>query len=214
MFARARKRLLQTKSDEELMLLWVESRRSGPGETAAFELLWERHAIASRQMVMRVLGRNRAFADEVIQDAWLEVARVGAYRPGSFRAFLRTVATRKSLDFLALSSVRAARTAPEEGEIDAAEIVAAAPTADPQRTALAREGASRVLGIAERMPDAQRVAWTLRYVEQMTFEEIAEAMAVPVGTAKTRVRLANAFLAEGLAKLGIDAPTSPSRKEG
>lgn len=205
MLAAARKRLLQTKSDEELMSLWVESRRGGRGDTAAFELLWERHAAASYQTVLRVLGPRRApLADEVFQDAWLEVTRAGAYRPGSFRAFLRTVATRKALDCLALSSVRAAGAAPEEEDGSGKAELLAAPASDPQRGTMAREGASVVLRIAERMPDSQRVAWMLRYVEQMTFEEIAEAMDAPVGTAKTRVRLANALLAQGLAELGIE----------
>jgi DNA-directed RNA polymerase specialized sigma24 family protein len=60
-----------------------------------------------------------------------------------------------------------------------------------------------MLGIAERLPHPQRVAWTLRYVEEMTFEEIAEAMVTPLGTAKTRVRLANAFVADALDEAGI-----------
>lgn len=206
MFARAARRLLQGKSDEELMSLWVESRRDGRGNAAAFELLWERHSQATYQAVLRLLGSRRAQADEIFQDTWLEVTRAKSYRPGSFRAFVRAVATRKALDHLASLSVRrAAAAAPREAgdEDEGAEAAVPAPGGDPERGAQATEAASLVLEIAAQMPDVQRVAWTLRYVEQLTFEELADAMNTPVGTAKTRVRLANAFLAERLAERGI-----------
>jgi RNA polymerase sigma-70 factor (ECF subfamily) len=178
------------------MALWVESRRAGRGEPAAFELLWERNAQATRAVVGRVLGRHRSLADEVFQDAWLEVARAGTYRPGSFRAYIRTVATRKALDRIAMASVRDSR-----GEDREPDLVATA--SGPEDRSQAREGAGIVLGIVERLPDAQRIAWTLRYVEELTFEEIAEAMGTPLGTAKTRVRLATASLADALGAAGI-----------
>ncbi len=206
MFARVAQRLLQEKTDEELMSLWVESRRGGHGDAAAFELLWERHAHAIYQTVVRVLGSHRSLADEIFQEAWLEVTRASSYRPGSFRAFIRTVATRKALDGLASMSVRAAAvdSAPDEDALDEVARIPA-PNDDPGQGAQTREATSVVLGIAAQMPDAQRVAWMLRYVEQLTFEEIADAMSTPVGTAKTRVRLANAFLAQGLAERGIES---------
>jgi RNA polymerase sigma-70 factor (ECF subfamily) len=178
------------------MTLWVESRRAGHGEVAAFELLWERHAAATREAILRVLGTHRSLADDVLQEAWLEVTHARAYRPGSFRAFIRTVATRKALDRMATSAVRRSESEDAAGALPAS-------GSGPAREAQAREGAGLVLGIAGRLPHLQRVAWVLRYVEEMTFEEIADAMGTPVGTAKTRVRLANEFVADALDGAGI-----------
>jgi RNA polymerase sigma-70 factor, ECF subfamily len=191
-----KKRLLRGRTDEELMALWVESRRAGRGEQAAFEVLWERNAQATRAVVGRVLGRHRSLADEVFQDAWLEVARAERYRPGSFRGYIRTVAARKAVDRIARSSVRHGG-----GEEDRPDLVATG--SGPADLTRAREGAALVLGIVGRLPDAQRIAWTLKYAEELTYEEIADAMGTPVGTAKTRVRLATASLADALSAAGV-----------
>lgn len=191
------------------MSLWVESRRNGRGEVAAFELLWERHSQATFRCVVRVLGEHRSLADEVFQDAWLEVTRATAYAAGSFRSFIRTVATRKALDRLAAASMRAASVpfahSVEDEEDDGVVSRLPAPDHDPSRGAQVRESTAVVFRAVARLPEHQRLAWTLRYVEELTFEEIAEATRTPVGTAKTRVRLANAFLAEALKELRIEA---------
>jgi RNA polymerase sigma-70 factor (ECF subfamily) len=187
------------------MTSWVESRRAGRGNTAAFELLWERHYNGTYQTILRVLGPHGSFADEIFQDTWLEVTRARSYRPGSFHGFIRTVAMRKALDRLAAASVRmtvADPTPPEdepEGPTPSSLV-----TIDPGRGAHAREAARIVLETVARLSTPQRVAWTLRYVEQLTFEEIAQAMKTPTGTAKTRIRLANGALAQLLQERGID----------
>jgi RNA polymerase sigma-70 factor, ECF subfamily len=189
------------------MSLWVESRRSSSGEVAAFELLWERHSQAIYRRVSRVLGKHRSLADEVFQDAWLEVSRATAYAPGSFRSFIRTVATRKALDRLAAVSLRAAVVPighSEDGEDGPAMLPLAAAKYGPDRDAEARERVGVVLRTIARLPRWQGHAWSLRYVEELTFEEIAAATRVPVGTAKTRVRLANASLADALEKQRIE----------
>jgi RNA polymerase sigma-70 factor (ECF subfamily) len=186
------------------MTLWVHSRAKGRGDTAAFELLWERHVRETFHVVRRILGPHGAVAEEVLQDAWLEVTRADRYRPGSFRAWIRTVATRKALDRLASAALRSAETRrPPTEEEPERTVRLAAEGPDPARGACAREAAAAVLEIAARMPHVQRAAWVLRYVEQLTFEELAEAMEIPVGTAKTRIRLANAFLAEALEESGL-----------
>ena len=195
---------LRSRSDEELMSLWVESRRDGRGNTGAYELLWERHGQASFATIVRVLGPHRSLADDVLQDAWLEVARAEQFRAGNFAGWVKTIATRKALDRLASASVR--RAAPPPGEDDEDPIAQVPdPTPDPARTAHARESAALLLTLAARLPELQRAAWTLRYQEGLTFAEVAEAMNTPIGTAKTRVRLADEFLLAALREEGIES---------
>lgn len=186
---------------------WVVSRRRGPGEAAAFDVLWERHHKLVFRSVRRVLGAHRALIEEAVQDAWVEVVRATHYSPGSFRSFLRVIATRKALDRLE-SQLR--QPSEDEPALDDEKNalcrsfpgLVQAMTGDPAREVQARESAALIFEIVEHMPETQRTAWVLRYAEQLTFQEVADAMGTPLGTAKTRVRLADEFLAFGLQERG------------
>ena len=59
-----------------------------------------------------------------------------------------------------------------------------------------------------RLPDAQRLALTLHYFEDMRYEDIADVMGVPLNTVKSHIRRGKARMAEQLAPLL--APTTPA----
>jgi RNA polymerase sigma-70 factor (ECF subfamily) len=186
---------LERSSDEALMTLWVESRRRGRGVTRAFDLLWRRHRDATFRVASRILGSSRSLAEDVVQDAWLEVARASYWAPGSFRAFIRTVAVRKALDRMEAIECRKAAD-------DALEWLYE-PTERPDARAHARRGASALIEAARKLPATQRVAWSSRYLHELTFTELARETKVPLGTAKTRVRLANAAMSSALDRRGL-----------
>ena len=56
--------------------------------------------------------------------------------------------------------------------------------------------ANQVLGFADALPEAQRTAVHLAYVEGLSYREVAEAMHVPVGTVMSRLATARAKLVE------------------
>jgi RNA polymerase sigma-70 factor (ECF subfamily) len=59
--------------------------------------------------------------------------------------------------------------------------------ADPERNVLAKEQANAVWGIVGKLPAQQRAIFTLRFAEEMTIEEIAQAMSLQQGTVKTHL---------------------------
>lgn len=194
-------------SDEDLMELWVASRRSGQRRDLAFRLLWERHSGSLRRAIKQALGLHRALADEVFQETWFEVTKATSYTPGAFRAFIRMIALRKVLDRLALATRNSAAPSTKAGAADDATEQEndewPGETIDPARAAEARQGATLILEEASTLPESQRRAWFLRFVDQCTFEEIGAAMGSPLGTAKTRVRIAAAAIRRGLRARGI-----------
>lgn len=197
------KLVLASRSDEEIMSAWVKSRRTGNGDEEAFRILWDRHRETIYRLIVRILGAHASLADEVFQDAWMQVIRADHFVPGSFRSFIRTIATRKALDRLNCLAIQRVDPDPAEETPDRMESVPA-DQSGPAQIAQAREARQIVMEIVEGMPPLQRAAWTLRYVEGVTYDELAGMMETPLGTAKARVRLANEFLARALAERGID----------
>jgi RNA polymerase sigma-70 factor (ECF subfamily) len=66
-------------------------------------------------------------------------------------------------------------------------------------------------GILERMPEDQRIVFTLFELEGLTGDEIAELLDVPVGTVRSRLRLAREAFREAVARLRLRERTIASR---
>lgn len=198
---------LSERSDEALMTLWVEATARRSGQTAAFDELYRRHQGAVRARLAAILGRKEGrHLDDLFQDVWIEVARATAFSPSSFKSWVLIVATRKALDRLARHDVKKATLAADGSETDPIDPVVqhTAPGPGPEERVGASRLAALLLSALAGAPEPQREVWSLKYVEGLTFEEIAEVKGMPLGTAKTRVRLANEALAEGLRARGLD----------
>jgi RNA polymerase sigma-70 factor (ECF subfamily) len=80
--------------------------------------------------------------------------------------------------------------------------------ASPERQLVAREQADAVWAAVDRLSPQQRAAFLLRFVEEMKLEEIAQAMALEVGTVKAHLSRAVGALRKRLKENGIYAPAS------
>lgn len=76
-----------------------------------------------------------------------------------------------------------------KGEQDFSEMAAAVPVpgASAEESLLAREEVQQVLRAVEGLSTQQRTVFTLRFLEEMTIEEIAEAIGIETGTVKTHL---------------------------
>jgi RNA polymerase sigma-70 factor (ECF subfamily) len=159
-----------------------------------FERAYDEHHRSVYAAAFRILG-NGAAAQDVVQDVFLRVWR----RPQSFDArrgelgaYLRLMARSRALDLwregqaLGRASDRlkfAVATAGDE-RVDER----------PATVAERLEDGELVRAAIGRLPEAQREAIVLSYWGGLTADEIARRIQIPLGTAKSRIRL-------GLAKL-------------
>ena len=60
-------------------------------------------------------------------------------------------------------------------------------TSTPERMVLRDEMERVIFSVIEGLPDDLRTAITLRELEDMSYEEIAEAMDCPIGTVRSRI---------------------------
>jgi RNA polymerase sigma factor (sigma-70 family) len=154
------------------------------GERPAFDELIERWGEPIWRYVRRLTGSNDA-ADEVAQNVWLRVLRgIHKLRDGSkLRAWLFGIARRTLMDRL-----REQYAAPDLSAIDDVDVPALGVPEDIETdlTAVERELA--------RLPIVEREVLTLFYLRELSLDEVADVLDVPVGTVKSRLFRARKIL--------------------
>jgi RNA polymerase sigma-70 factor (ECF subfamily) len=196
---------LSQRTDEELMAMWVESRRRGRPDNPAFATLYDRHKRTTMARLRAVLRQRPELAEDLFQETWAEVAAVDEWQSRNFKAWVHLVATRKAFDRMARHDLRKTHiTESSDDEENSLFFAIKSEGVDPETAAIARAGVRTVLDVVTQLPAEQRDAWTLRYVEGAKFDEIARQQGVPLGTAKGRVRLALVAIAEALPDLAAD----------
>ena len=69
----------------------------------------------------------------------------------------------------------------------------------PEASALRREALSEVIAAMSELPPAYRAALTLRHMQQLSYQEVADTLGIPLGTVKTHLHRARAALKSQLA---------------
>jgi RNA polymerase sigma factor (sigma-70 family) len=159
---------------------------------ARFEALALPHLDAAYRFA-RWLGRSEADAEDLVQEAFLRAFRGFANLRGTdVKGWLLTIV--RNCHATALSQERRRATVPlpdEHEEQIAAELDAAAP--DPASASLAADERRMLDRVIAALPEEHRQVLLLREVEDMSYREIADVIAVPIGTVMSR--LARARLA-------------------
>jgi RNA polymerase sigma-70 factor, ECF subfamily len=138
--------------------------------------------------VGRRLGLSGAQADEIAQESFAVAARkLPSIEPGHERAFVLEVALRLA------NNIRRSLANRLEHVSDSADIpepVDAQPLAE--QTLVRKQRCERLDHVLDSMSDAHRDVLMLYEIEGLTLPEIAETLAIPRGTAASRLRRARA----------------------
>jgi RNA polymerase sigma-70 factor (ECF subfamily) len=181
-------------------------RRMAAGDEQALGALYDRwHAIV-HGVVSRLL-RQPDDVDDVVEEtfwqAWRQAARFDRTR-GAVQTWLLTIARSRALD--RVRAVRRRREEPLEGD-DGQVVVQQAAEGDPGLDAEASERRRIVVAALAGLPAEQREALELGYFGGLSQTEIAERTGQPLGTVKTRMRLAMQKLRSQLQVLGGEGGT-------
>ena len=153
----------------------------------AFQTVYATHSRRVYANAYRIL-RDPVKAEDTVQDVflrlWLHPDRFDERR-GDLGSYLALMARSRALD-IARSDSAGARA----GERLAAAVEADPPQAErPDERAEARERSARLRAAVGRLPKLQREAVALAFWGDLPAREIAERTGVPLGTARSRLRL-------------------------
>jgi RNA polymerase sigma-70 factor (ECF subfamily) len=184
-------------SDEDLLA------RIAGGDSTALEALYERYARVVYGLALRMLG-NRELAEDLVQETFWRVWRRSStfnHERGRVASWVLGIAHNLAIDELRRQRLRPtpvyeddARPALLELEDEQADVAGAALDSE-QRRVLKRA--------LQAIPPEQREVIELAYFGGLSQREIAERLQNPVGTVKTRVRLALQKLRDVLHAQGL-----------
>lgn len=159
------------------------------GDPDAFDALLARYQNRLYRYLVR-LTASPAVAEDLFQETWLKViTRIHRYderRP--FEPWLFSVARNLAIDHLRKASPESLDEPSESGEKRIARLGTDEPGS--LERLLERERRGLLERRLEELPALYREALSLRFEEEMTFEEIAEVLSAPLSTVKSRVQRA------------------------
>ena len=167
-------------SDEELMGQLAAGRQDALGP------LHGRYASLVFNLAAQTL--DRATAEEIVQDVFVAVWRkAGTFDParGTFRAWVLRIAHLRVLNELRRRG-RRPRVEPDPEGLRLASVPEPGPGPAEEAWCEHRRGIVRAAVAA--LPPPQRQALSLAFLEDLTHQQIADFLNLPVGTAKTRIR--------------------------
>ena len=167
------------------------------GDVAAFGVLVTRYrarVVALARQMLAVQSPDEA--EDVAQEAFVAAydKRLSFKRGEPFRPWLYRIAVNRCLDRLRAQSRRPAfleiASVPEligEG-------------GDPLEALLTEEGEQRLSAAVSALPPKLRAVFLLRHIDDLSYDEIAAAVGVPLGTVKTHLFRARALLRAALSE--------------
>ena len=160
-------------------------------ESVNFDELFRRHSVYVAGIAYRILGREDE-VDDVVQDVFSKaLAGIGKLRDiQSVKSWLSVISVRCASRRLRRRKAR--RFIGLEDDYDYGDVVFEGAT---QEHAVLL---GNVYAILDGLPVRERIAWSLRYIEEESLEEVARLCSCSLATAKRRIFAAHQAVTRGL----------------
>ena len=193
-------------TERECDQLLVE--RVQAGERQAFDLLVAKYQRRLMRLVSRIV-HDPAEAEDVVQETFIKAYRAIRHFRGdsAFYTWLYRIGINTAKNFLASQSRRTPTSTESDAEqaesFDSGEQLRDINT--PESVLASRQIARTVNAAMDALPLDLRTAIVLREIEGLSYEDIADIMACPIGTVRSRIFRARDVIAEKLKPL-LDMP--------
>lgn len=151
------------------------------GDRAALAGLVERHHSPLLGYLYHMVGGNRPLAEDLVQETFVRLLRGGTYTPDrAFKPWLYAIAGNLARDHFKAAATR--YRAPGADPPDQPD-----PGADPEAQVLVAEQEQQVAAALARLAPEYRAALVLRFYGDLSLQEVATALNIPLGTVKSRL---------------------------
>ena len=163
--------------DKHLVKLSLE------GDDMAFEYLFNRYSDAIRRLFLQ-RSTSHDDTEDLLQETFIKVyVNLQRYSPNyTFGQWVYTIARNTHIDF--------ERRRQEDLSIDERFSAPAASTPSPEESLINLQQRSQIETYINNLPEQYRTLFTMRFLEDYSYEEIAEKLHLPMGTVKTQIHRA------------------------
>lgn len=190
--------------------------QAGKGNEEAFSQLVLQYEKQIYNLTLRMTG-DRDTAFDLTQETFLKAWRaISLFQFDSkFSTWLCRIASNTCIDFLRKQKKRQtiSLTAVDEDN-EAYEIAVSDSSLDPARIAEAAQDREMVFQALQSLPADYRIALSLRAIEDMSYDQIAEALNLSPGTVKSRISRARERIRKLLAGNFSESSSSNKLKGG
>ncbi|MCD8492842.1 MAG: sigma-70 family RNA polymerase sigma factor [Geovibrio sp.] len=171
------------------------------GDAASYELLIRKYQSKLFSTVLHMV-KNRELAEDIVQESFLRAFRKldTLNNRSQFYPWIKRIALNMALNHFEKEK-RVLDVETEDDESSFFENISSGES--PEELTLKEEMKRYVRMFVDSLPDRLRVVIILREVEDMSYEEIAEMLNIPLGTVRSRLFNARNIIKERLIKQGL-----------
>lgn len=173
------------------------------GNQSAYAELMERYRESIYYMMLKMVNNPDDADDLTIEAFGKAFNRLEQYSPSyAFSTWLFKIASNNCIDYIRKKRVKVTSMdtgfTTDDGEVLYHE--AHSETLDPEETIMHKQKVLLMRDLVSKLKPRYRVLVEKRYFEELSYEEIAEELALPLGTVKAQLFRARDFLANMMAK--------------
>ncbi|GIW83795.1 MAG: RNA polymerase sigma factor [Gemmataceae bacterium] len=181
--------------------------QSQRGNAAAFAELYRRYGRRIYHTIYRLL-RNRDDADDVLQNTFLNAWRsITSFKGDSeFFTWLYRIAANLAISHQRRQGSKKEKPIPDD-DGSGNSYDPPAPAAHPGEAMEHQEDIAELYRAMQKLSEDHRIIICMKDIQEMSYEEIAQALRIPIGTVRSRLHRARLELAQLLGVLTLEADT-------
>ena len=182
---------LSEKAQKDYLLV----QRANSGDQKAYAELMDRYRDAIYYMLLRMVNNASDAEDLTIEAFGKAFKNIQQYAPNyAFSTWLFKIATNNCIDFIRKKKANHVSLDHTDDEHDKASIDVQAPEMDPEETMINEQKIKLMRSIVDKLKPRYRKLIELRYFKELSYEEIAEELELPIGTVKAQLFRARELL--------------------
>jgi RNA polymerase sigma-70 factor (ECF subfamily) len=167
------------------------------GDQKAYAEIMQRYKDSIYFMALKMVNNKDDAMDLTVETFAKAFENLGKYKPEyAFSTWLFRIATNNSIDFIRkkrLNVVSLDTLTEEQGEDKYLQVRAEG--LNPEETSIRKQESEKLKNMVEQLPLRYRTLIVLRYYEELSYEEIAKQVDIPIGTVKAQLFRARDLMA-------------------